>query len=365
MEIEAVDLVDLESGHAAVLTDDRFIGMRIKEVRAFFQSGVTLVRGCLGSVLLKADHIDGLLHTKKCAGCVKCNVAAADDAYGLSEVDLLVQSLCLKKFQSRVGLGKIVLVEVSQLLADGGADGDQNGVIVFLEFRGIRDRGIAYDLDAGVLDHLHFIQDCLSRDTVFRHTGSHMAARDLLGFEYGNVVALLIQIISSCQSAGTAADHGDFLAGAGSYLEVVVQPDLIFIMLSSKSLEVPDGQGTVDVLVLAVILAAVVADKAESVRERHFLTDDPDGLGILAVIDRADVLRNADMCRALSAAGDKSLLTRDIITEYTDLVTDRTCRAYFHTGSAEAAVCIGQGIAVDHDAHSSVDLGELKCPDSS
>ena len=100
-------------------------------------------------------------------------------------------------------------------------------------------------------------------------------------------------------------------------------------------------------------------------RERNLFTDDRYCLIAVTLIDRAEITRDINMCRAFCLTRDQCLLTRKILSEDTDFVTDRTGRTYFHAGSAESAVRFREAFPIDDDMHSSVNLCKFQSADAS
>ena len=172
-----------------------------------------------------------------------------------------------------------------------------------------------------------------------------MTAGDGLGFKYGHIVPLFIQVISSGEAAAAGADDGNLFAGTGRDGEIFFLPALSLVMLRGKTLEVADGDRLVEFVALTAALTAVVAHIAQSMGEGHLFTDDTHSLVAVAFLNGTDIGGDVNVGRALGLAGDEGLFPG--FADGFQLVPDGAGGTDLCAGSAETAVRVIEQLVVE------------------
>ena len=149
----------------------------------------------------------------------------------------------------------------AQFLVDVGADGKVQRVVLIVQFLDgdvVADADPGFDMDpcrkeTGDLAVEHFAGQAVGGDAVAEH-----AAQLLTLLVNGHVVPHDGQIIGGAQSAGAAADDGDFFARGGGALR---HGDRLLV-LHGVALKPADVDGIVDQRAAAASLAGMLADHA-------------------------------------------------------------------------------------------------------
>ena len=190
-----------------------------------------------------------------------------------------------------------------------GADGDIHGVILLLQILNenvLSDGGIADGLEARLLEALNLVIQYLSRQTVGRDAVAQHAAQLLTLLIHRHIVAHDTEIVGRTEAGGTAADHGDLLAGG---LHACRRRHLA-LMLHGKALQTPDIHGIVHHGSAAAHLTGMLADETADRRQGIILPDELHRIMISALMHQGNVARNVHVGRTLEHTGHRLVLLR-------------------------------------------------------
>ena len=345
VEVEALDLLELDA-LGLLLAGDAQEGVGRVEDDALFGAFLDLILG--GGHLLRvfeAGDVDVLrAESESRSRAVVGDRAAAEDHDVLADRHRITHSGGPQEGRVDVNVLEVVAGD-RQLGAEVGADADQHRVIAAVQqLRGSGRCGIRPDLDAGVVNHLELLVQHLVGHPVDRDAVAALTAELRQLLEHGDRVALAGKVQGGRQARRSAADDGGLLAGG----RVLADAGFPFagVVDAGSSLQLADGDGRAQLLVLALGLAGMGADAAEDLREGHALADDRGGLFILAVLDIADKSGDVDVGRAGGAAGHDVVGLGALLLHDLDLIDDGAGGTDLDAGPAEAAAGLFEALPV-------------------
>ena len=178
-------------------------------------------------------------------------------------------------------------------------DGDVDSIIFFAEFIQrqlswiVSDRSFKTDFHTGFQNDIDIILQALSWQAVAWNSVQQHAAEFLAFFKYSGLMSHQLQIISSAQAAGAAADDRDALTGGGW----TDRCRYISCHIHSYTFDTADIDRIIQHVAAAAGFARMFADERAGGRERVVLADQADGVGITAFGSQGDVARNIDAGR--------------------------------------------------------------------
>ena len=196
------------------------------------------------------------------------------EVHGAQEVHAAVDALELLARDTELGRllradGNVeALVALRAQLLDGDVLADFDAALEL-------DAHLAQDVDLGV-EHVFFQPE--ARDAEREHAAGHRVA-----VEHGHGVALVGEVVGTAHAGRAGADDGDLLrVRAADLVEQLrhVARGLVQVMVGDEALDLVDGDGLVDRAAGALGLAALVADAAADGRERVFLLDELERVGV-------------------------------------------------------------------------------------
>ena len=187
------------------------------------------------------------------------------------------------------------------------ADGDVDSIIFFAEFfqrqlpRIVSDRSFEADFYAGFQNDIDIILQALPRQTIAWNSIQEHAAEFLTFFKYSGLMSHQLQIISSAQAAGTAADDRDALAGGGwtgrcRYMSCHIH---------SYTFDAADVDRVIQHVAAAAGLTWMFAYQCTGGWERVVLADQADCICIASFTGQGNVTRNINSSRAQSYTGNR------------------------------------------------------------
>ncbi len=189
---------------------------------------------------------------------------------------------------------------------NAGADADEGGVKahVLQVLQGeIGSPALAEaDIDPHPEDGIDLVVQDLLGNLVLGEPVAQRAAKLGRSLEDGDVVPLPGQEKGRCQAGGTAADHGDPLAG-GALLGNLEVDLVVHAPVGDKPFQVVDGDRFIDQDPPAARLAEAWADPAHGKGNRVTFHDQPQGLLVLAHGDVGDVALDIDLAGTGQVAG--------------------------------------------------------------
>jgi hypothetical protein len=241
------------------------------------------------------------------AGRIHGGVAATDDHHPVGGPPLVPQVDFAEKGNDIIDLGKVVFPLDLQLVAQVGADSQEEGFIALapqllhgdVEAHG--DPG--FDLHPQGLDELDLLAHHFPGQSIFGDAGHKEAAGLGHGFKNGNLVALEGQVMGTGHTSGARAHDGDLMAigrarGEGQIFAVAGG------QVGHKGLKVLDVQRLIQVAPDAGPFAGVRADEAADPGERVVLADYLQGLEKAPLPHQGQLTWDIDARRAGHLAGD-------------------------------------------------------------
>ena len=187
------------------------------------------------------------------------------------------------------------------------ADGDVDSIIFFAEFIQrqlswiVSDRSFKTDFHTGFQNDIDIILQALSWQAVAWNSVQQHAAEFLAFFKYSGLMSHQLQIISSAQAAGAAADDRDALAGGGW----TDRCRYISCHIHSYTFDTADIDRIIQHVAAAAGLTWMFAYQRTGGWEWVILADQADCIGIASFTGQGDVTRNINSGRAQSHTGNR------------------------------------------------------------
>ena len=212
-----------------------------------------------------------------------------------------------------------------------GADGDVQAVMLLPEL--VEGDILAYlhaglDFNAQGQDGVDLRVQLLPGEAVAGDAVAHHAAQLGLLLVDRDLVAHEGQVVGGGETAGTAADDGNGLAGSGSLLGL----GHIAGVVHSVALQPTDVQGVVHHVPAAAGLAGMLADVGAGGGEGIVLPDKPHGIGAAALVHQGDVTGDIHAGGAQSHAGHRVLQAAQaaVVENVLLIVIPETLQAHQH-----------------------------------
>ena len=216
------------------------------------------------------------------------------------------------------------------------AAGYQDRVVFLQKPCHLSDFCVDLNLDALFFNYLYLLRNDLPRKAVGGNTVSHHPPRCGECFLYGDVMALLAQVIRGCQS-GRASPHNAHAPACVRQLFPLPSPVKARVLFRRIPLDIADRHGLGQLLPLAFQLAGVVADITQGFGKWNLLADHGRRRVAIPFLYKTDIAGNLGVGRAGRAAGNRRLLFCPPLLHF---VADRTRGTHLHARAAEAAVRI-------------------------
>ena len=193
-----------------------------------------------------------------------------------------------------------------------GTDGDIGRIIIIADLRHTlrcRNIEVAFCFHARGKDRVDIPLQPLSRETVVRDTVAEHTAQLRAFFENGDLMSHDGQKICRRKSGRAAADDSDLLAGVVH----LFRDRNIAAVVHRETFQTADIDRRIHQRSSAALFARMLADQRTDGRERVVLADQSDRVCVSFVLQKRDITRNIDPCRAHRHARYRLRLVLDVV----------------------------------------------------